>query len=83
MARHKISSLIVVNRNKFAIGIVTDRDLREKVVARGRSVDEPIKNIAHLLLDPGRWPTIPALRPCMKMIKYNIHHMPVIRGRGA
>lgn len=78
MARHKISSVIVVNRNNTPIGIVTDRDLREKVVARGRSVAEPIKNILTLSLirvdaDDSCFETI------IKMIKYNIHHMPVIR----
>jgi len=78
MARHKISSVIIVNQNNAPIGIVTDRDLREKVVARGRSVKEPIKNILTLSLirvdaDDSCFETI------IKMIKYNIHHMPVIR----
>ena len=78
MARHKISWVIVVSQNNSPIGIVTDRDLREKVVARGRSADEPIKNILTLSLirvdaDDSCFETI------IKMIRYNIHHMPVIR----
>lgn len=77
MAKNKISSLIIVNGEKQPFGIVTDRDLREKVVAAGRNVTEPIRNIM----------TSPLIRvdtsdfcfeAAMKMIKNNIHHMVVM-----
>jgi CBS domain-containing protein len=77
MVRHKISSLIVLNKNHLPLGIVTDRDFREKVVAKARSVEEPIKNIVTLSLI-----RIEAHESCfealMKMIQYNIHHLLVI-----
>ena len=77
MARHKISSLIVLNKDRLPLGIVTDRDLREKVVAKARSVEEPIKNIVTLSLI-----RIEAQESCfealMKMMQYNIHHLLVI-----
>ncbi len=38
MAEHRISSIIVVDEDGEPAGIVTDRDLREKVVAAGRDL---------------------------------------------
>lgn len=77
MARHRISSLVILNEHNLATGIVTDRDLREKVVATGRSVLEPIRNIGHLALirADGKGSCFEAL---MKMIQYNIHHLLVV-----
>ncbi|OGW25605.1 MAG: hypothetical protein A2X55_05535 [Nitrospirae bacterium GWB2_47_37] len=78
MSKHKISSLIVTDGKDLPVGIVTDRDLREKVVAKGRDVDEPVKNIM----------SIPLMRvdskdycfeAVLKMIKHNIHHILVIK----
>lgn len=78
MVQRKISSVIIINENNLPIGIVTDRDLREKVVAKGRGPLEPVKNITSLSLI-----RIDAQESCfeaiLKMIKYNIHHMLVIK----
>ncbi|MCX8069478.1 MAG: CBS domain-containing protein, partial [Thermodesulfovibrionales bacterium] len=77
MASHKVSSVIIVDDNNAPTGIVTDRDLREKVVARGRDVNEPINNIKSSPLIQ-----IDASENCfeaiLKMIKHNIHHVVVI-----
>ena len=35
MSENRISSIVIMNRNNLPTGIVTDRDLREKVVAKG------------------------------------------------
>ena len=78
MAKQKISSLIVVDTKQQASGIVTDRDLREKVVAQGKDVKEPIKNIM----------TAPLIRvdskdycfeAVLKMIQQNVHHILVMK----
>ncbi|RJQ42995.1 MAG: cyclic nucleotide-binding/CBS domain-containing protein [Nitrospiraceae bacterium] len=78
MARQKISSVIILNKNNIPAGIITDRDLRGKVVAQGRDVTEPVKNIMSIALI-----RVDANDTCfeaiMKMIKYKIHHMLVIR----
>jgi CBS domain-containing protein len=77
MSQNKISSLIIINGEQQPSGIVTDRDLREKVVAAGRDVSEPIRNIM----------TSPLIRvdtsdfcfeAVIKMIKNNIHHIVVM-----
>ena len=77
MAQHKISSLIIRKENGSPSGIVTDRDLREKVVAKGRNVSEPVKNIGNLSLIrvDGRDTCFEAL---LKMIQFNIHHLLVV-----
>ena len=78
MSRHRISCLIVVDRNELPVGIVTDRDLREKVVARGRNVDDTIENIMILPLirvDVKDY----CFEAVIKMIKHNVHHVLVIK----
>ncbi len=78
MSDNRISSIVIVNENKLPVGIVTDRDLREKVVAKGRSVQEPVKNImsATLIRVDARDYCFEAV---LRMIKYNIHHILVIK----
>lgn len=77
MVQKKISSVIVLDKRGLPAGIVTDRDLREKVVAKGRNISEPIKNIMTISLI-----RVDAQDSCfdaaLKMIKYKIHHMLVI-----
>lgn len=77
MVRNRISSLIVLDKRNLPAGIVTDKDLREKVVSKGRSLTEPVRNIMTISLI-----RVDAADSCfeavLKMIKYNIHHMLVI-----
>lgn len=78
MAKNKVSSLIIIDSNSLPVGIVTDRDLREKVVAKGRDVNEPISNIMSLPLI-----RVDAKDYCfeavLKMIRHNIHHVLVVK----
>jgi CBS domain-containing protein len=78
MAEHKISSVIVVDPGGAALGILTDRDFREKVVAQGRPVTDPVRHIAQRSLIQ-----VDARESCfetlIKMVQHNIHHMPVVK----
>lgn len=78
MSRKKVSSLIILDDEGLPVGIVTDRDLREKVVAKGRNIDEPVKNIMSYPLIG-----IEARQYCyeaiMQMIRHNIHHLIVVK----
>jgi CBS domain-containing protein len=78
MAKHKISSLIILDKRKLPAGIVTDRDLREKVVAKGRSPEEPVRNIMTISLIRADADDF-CFEAVLKMIKYNIHHILVIK----
>ncbi len=77
MSRNRISALVLVDSNNMPVGIVTDRDLRDKVVAKGRNVGEAIKNI----MSP---PLIRAdskefgFEVFLKMLKHNVHHVLII-----
>lgn len=78
MSRNKVSSLVIRDKNDFPTGVITDRDLREKVVAKGRSITDSVKNIMSLPLirvDATDY----AFEAVLKMIKYNIHHVLVVR----
>jgi CBS domain-containing protein len=45
MRSRNVGSIVVVDANGCPVGIVTDSDLRSKVVAEGRSGEEPIESI--------------------------------------
>ncbi len=81
MAENKISSLVILDSNNLPSGIVTDRDLREKVVAKGRAMQEPVKNVMSTSLI-----RVDARDYCfevvLKMLRYNIHHVLVIKDGG-
>jgi len=78
MCENKISSLILVDREHRPVGIITDRDMRGKVVARGRDVNEPVKNIMSyplLRIDAKDY----CFEAILKMMKYNVHHLLAIK----
>ncbi|NTU43290.1 MAG: cyclic nucleotide-binding/CBS domain-containing protein [Nitrospirales bacterium] len=78
MALNKVSSVIIADSKGLPVGIVTDRDLRDKVVAKGRDVSESIRNIMSLPLI-----RVDARDYCfeavLKMIRHNVHHMLVVK----
>lgn len=78
MARNHISSIVVLDGSGQPAGIVTDRDLREKVVAHARSYDDPVSGImsAPLVLVDARDYCFEAI---LKMIRGNIHHILVVK----
>ncbi len=78
MSRNRISSLVLVDpEGNVPVGIVTDRDLRDKVVAKARDVNEPISTMMSrsLIKAEARDYCFEAL---LKMVRYNIHHLIVV-----
>lgn len=78
MAAKKISCLIIANNKNLPVGIVTDRDLREKVVAQGRDVSG---HIADIMTSPLIQVDTRAFcyEAVLKMMKSNIHHIIVMK----
>ena len=76
MGRHHIGSLLVRDESGSIIGIVTDKDLRNKVVATGRDYQTPVREI---MTAPVR--TIPHNTVCLdallSMMGKRIHHLAV------
>ena len=77
MATHKIGSLVVVDDQGKPVGMVTDRDFREKVVASAKDVSAPLESIMSSSLV-----TIEAKDNCfealIRMIRHKIHHIVVL-----
>ncbi|NJF24884.1 cyclic nucleotide-binding/CBS domain-containing protein [Thermococcus sp. Bubb.Bath] len=44
LARNKVGSAVVVDKNKEVVGIITDRDILDKVVARGKDPKKVLVN---------------------------------------
>src|SRR5690606_5768038 len=76
MSAARVSSLLIVEHGRL-VGIVTDRDLRERVLARGNDGWKPVGNImsAHSYALP---PDAYAFDALLEMIRRDVHHLPVI-----
>ena len=76
MAKNQISSLVLMKLGLPA-GIITNKDLRDKVVSKGRDTGQPVKKIQSVSLvkaEAGE----PSIEALFKMIHYNIHHLLVL-----
>ena len=78
MSEHGISSLLV-NEGDTLRGIVTDRDLRNRVLAVGRDPAEPVSAI--MTAEPLTLAdSSPVLAGILAMAGRGIHHLPLTRG---
>jgi CBS domain-containing protein len=77
MADHGISCLVLVDSHGYPSGVVTDRDLRSKVLAKGRDAAGRVGEIMSVAIikSESRDYCFEAL---LKMMRYNIHHLLVV-----
>lgn len=74
MSERGVGSIVVVNEQLFPLGIITDKDLRNRILAPGKSRDLPVQEIMSQ-------PVITIDKKCdfssayLVMIKYRIHHL--------
>ncbi len=76
MSESRVSSIMVVDQGQL-IGIVTDRDLRSRVLAKGLSPSEPIVRVMSrepTSLDSGAL----SIHAKLLMSEKNIHHLPIV-----
>jgi CBS domain-containing protein len=76
MSHHRVSALLIVEHGRI-VGIMTDRDLRGKVVATGLSILEPVSTIMTrepLTIGSGAL----AVEAMLEMLGSNVHHLPVV-----
>lgn len=77
MRDHHVTSLLVRNDDRL-IGIVTDRDFRIRVLAEGRSVEEPLEEV--MTHNPITISENSLLYEAQtRMMTSGIHHLPVTR----
>ena len=78
--RDKRVSSVVILQDEHLFGLITDRDLRNRVLAAGLDSERPIMDIATLApmsIQVQR----PAFEALMLMARHNIHHVPVLDGQ--
>ncbi len=80
MDENGIGSLILLDENGSPSGMVTDRDLRSKVVSRGRDIDGRVGDIMSIVLIKAE-ERDHCFEALLKMMRYNIHHLLVV-GKG-
>ncbi|MDP2264243.1 MAG: putative nucleotidyltransferase substrate binding domain-containing protein [Hydrogenophaga sp.] len=79
MCEKRVSSVLIVEQDHL-FGVVTDRDLRNRVIAAGLDTQRPIMDIATLApmsIDVQN----PAFDALLLMARHNIHHVPVLDGQ--
>lgn len=79
MCEKRVSSVLIVEQDML-FGLITDRDLRNRVIAAGLDPARPIADIATLApmtLDVHN----PAFDALLLMARHNIHHVPVLDGQ--
>ncbi|WP_418318807.1 DUF294 nucleotidyltransferase-like domain-containing protein [Piscinibacter sakaiensis] len=88
MAEQRVSSLLIVDpavttgngatASGGLVGIVTDRDIRNRLVAEGLSYDTPVSRImsADLVTIEHNQLVFEAM---LQMLRRNVHHLPVLR----
>lgn len=79
MTEKNISSLILLDSDGLPVGLITDRDMRRKVVSKGRDAASRVGDIMSftLIKSEARDYCFEAL---LKMIRYDIHHLLVVGG---
>lgn len=76
MSEHRVSSLLVMDGDRLA-GILTDRDLRNRVLAGDTDPDRPVRDV--MTTDPVTGgPDALALEVLLDMVGRNIHHLPIV-----
>jgi CBS domain-containing protein len=79
MSEQRVSSVLIVEQD-LLFGVVTDRDLRNRVIASGLDTSRPVADIATLApmsIDVQN----PAFEALLLMARHNIHHVPVLDGQ--
>jgi CBS domain-containing protein len=77
MSQETISSLIILDGTGIPTGIITDKDLRNKVIAKGKDAGEQASSIMSsplIRVDANEF----CFEALLRMIRYNIHHILVI-----
>lgn len=78
MSERRISALLITIDGRLE-GIVTDRDLRNKVVAINRDSTDPVSEI--MTVDPVTMPLHSLAFECLlEMAQRGLHHLPVVDG---
>lgn len=77
MAAENVSTLMIVDNAGELIGLITDRDLRIRVLARNMDTGKAVKNVMTKKLIKINADTM-AFEAGLLMMRHNIHHLPIV-----
>jgi CBS domain-containing protein len=77
MAARKVSYLVLLDETDYPVGIVTDKDLRDRVVAKNRNGEDMVAGIMNSVLI-GTDAQDSCFEALLRMIKHSIHHLIVV-----
>lgn len=80
MSEARVSSLVLTKDDRL-VGMITDRDLRNRCLAARVSPDEPVHRIMTERLHTVRADTL-GFEALITMSRLNVHHLPVLDERG-
>lgn len=80
MSRQGVSSILIADEGQLT-GIVTDRDLRSRVLATGGDPHRPVREVMSSPAITVR-PDGAAFEALLEMVSNNIHHLPVVDDHG-
>lgn len=79
MAREEVGSVLVTGSDGSPLGLVTDTDLRKRVVAAGKDLSRPVQQVmSHPLLTIS--PKAFAFEAMLEMTRHGVHHLTVTKG---
>ena len=81
MSQRGVSSILVVDEAGGLTGIVTDRDLRNRVLAVGLDPRRPVRDVMSSSVHTLREEAV-AFEALLEMVSRSIHHLPVVDARG-
>ena len=79
MTQERVSAMLIVDEQQRLVGIVTDRDLRSRVLATELPGSTPL---AQVMTSPPKSTDAhtPAYGALLQMARYRLHHLPVLDG---
>ncbi len=80
MSEARVSALVIIDQGRL-VGMITDRDLRNRCLAAGRPPTEPVRTIMTERLHTVRDGTL-GFEALIAMSRLNVHHLPVLDEQG-
>ena len=82
MTEQKVSSLLILDQDQHLTGIITDKDIRARLVAPGLKSETPVADIMSanpVTIEQQQY----IFEAMMLMLRHNLHHLPVVKRQRA
>tara|TARA_B100001059_G_scaffold43554_1_gene35654 strand:- start:129736 stop:131583 length:1848 start_codon:yes stop_codon:yes gene_type:complete len=82
MTEQSVSSLLILDKEQHLTGIITDKDIRARLVAPGLKSETPVTDIMSanpVTIEQQQY----IFEAMMLMLRHNLHHLPVVKQQKA